>query len=89
MSVQVPTSKQFPYWVAAMAFSAAAACGLGWIQAERQCAERESDLLKQVRQAYADCEAEKRAARMALDSFILLQSQRYADLIRETSKKKR
>lgn len=89
MSVQVPTSKQFPYWVAAMAFSAAAACGLGWINAERECAERESQLLKQVRQAYLDCEEEKRRARISLDSFILEQSKRYADLMRETSKRKR
>ena len=84
---QIPNSKTFPYWVAAAAFACAGYAFFGWVDTERRCAERESEIMAQTRvqiqEVVRDCEEQKKEAQRRLEAFVLESSKRYTDLARQ------
>lgn len=93
LKLNIPDSKTLPYWLAFLAFSAAAFAFGGWINAEQRCAEREREVIQQSRAeieaAIKACEKDKQEALRELRSFIKESSDRYATLARETNRRKK
>lgn len=90
---EIPNSKTLPYWIAALAFSAAAYAFVGWISAERNCAEREREIILQSRAeidaAIKACERDKQEALRELRAFIKESADKYTALAREVNRTKR
>ena len=88
----LPNSKTLPYWISAIAFSSAGYAFYGWVQAERLCAERESQIQAQARaqinEVIRDCELQKRHAQERLEEFIVESSKKYTDLARQVYKRR-
>jgi len=93
LKYQIPNSKTLPYWIAAIAFSAAAFAFGGWINAEQNCAEREREIIQQSRAeidaAIKACELDKQEALRELRAFIKESADKYTALAREVNKSKR
>lgn len=91
LKFNLPDSKTLPYWLAAIAFSAAAFAFYGWIEAERNCAEREREIIRQSRSEIqaiiTACEADKQEALRELRAFMKESSEKYAALAGAKRKK--
>ncbi len=92
INLQMPNKQTLPYWICAIAFSAAGYAFWGWNQSEQRCAARESEIqaqtLAQIRAVVADCEEQKKEAQRRLEEFILESSKKYTDLARQVYKRK-
>lgn len=81
-----PNKQNLPYWIAAVAFSAAGFAFMELLNSERECAKREAEIQlyyrQQMREVIAECEAEKTKAMNELRQFMMESEAKYNKLKR-------